>query len=52
MLFSMWVPTTIGGLLFVFPGAYLTNVRNFPPGRVSVWEEEERMVRCGPFDKI
>jgi hypothetical protein len=30
--------------LFVFVGAYLTKVRNFPPGRVSVWEEEERTV--------
>jgi hypothetical protein len=32
--------------LFVFVGAYLTRVRNFLPGRVSVWEEEERAV-CG-----
>src|SRR5277367_3799171 len=36
--------TTIGGLLFVFKEAYLTRVRNFRPGRVSVWEEEERAV--------
>lgn len=46
MLFGTKEPTTIGGLLFVFLGAYLTKVRNFPPGRVSVWEEEERAA-CG-----
>ncbi len=33
-------------------GAYLTKVRNFRPGYGSVWEEEERAVRSGPFLKI
>ena len=44
--------TTIGGLLSISLGAYLTKVRNFRPGYGSVWEEEERTVRSGPFLKF
>ena len=40
---------TIGGLFSISRGAYLANVRNFRLGYGSVWEEEERAVRSGPF---
>lgn len=36
--------TTNVGLLIVFKGAYLTRVRNFLPGCVSVREEAKRAV--------
>jgi hypothetical protein len=38
--------------LFVFTEAYLTTCDNFRFEGVSVWEEEERMVSKGSFDKI
>jgi hypothetical protein len=50
--FVCWSRTTIGGLFSISPGAYLTKVRNFRPWYGSVWEEEERAVRSGPFLKI
>ena len=43
----------LGILFFYFLGEpTVQKMRNFRPGHVSVWEEEERPVRSGPFDKL
>jgi hypothetical protein len=40
--FNCWSRTTIGDYSLFAQGPTLQKVRNFRPGRGSVWEEEER----------